>query len=680
MHFLVPGLLWGLCALSIPIIIHYFNFRRLRKEGFSNVAFLKNVQTQSKSFTKLKNWWVLAARLGFVVALVLAFAQPFLGEKGLGENALTERFGLYIDNSYSTQTDLGSSTMLNAQIAKATTLAKTVDKDQKALFFTNEFAGNETKLLNAKGLEQQIAKTTFSTRNRSLEDISNRYAELASSKDSPLLILSDFQKSTAGSVQNWVKAQTRPTYLIPFQANSQVNVFIDSVWLETPFVQKNVRNFLNVQLKNNGKQKANQVSVSLDLDGITSQNVPIAIEPASEVVQKIPVTFSKNGLIKGHVSINDKPLLFDNTFYFVVNTSPKIKIAHVSETAQNEFIKNAFANDSLFTYKAFSTFNINAGSLKEADLLVLENITNIDSNLAATIAAFRNGGGLLLIIPPSNANITSYATVLQQYGVSGFAKNKEAAPATMDESTLKESFFADIFESKKEKGSLQLPKATLAYTWNNAGFQQLLATKGKRPYISLKNTSKGSLALLASSLQVLDTDFGRNALFVPILYKLAYMSLRPQALANRFGSEASVFLPIKNVAKDDVLKMTLGKETVIPTQAQRADGVLLELPKATEVDAPMAAGFYDISLKGQVVRTIALNNSLEESAIDVYTKDELAELCKTNKVVTILSANAMATWVKESSKGKANKPLWKYFVYLALFFLLIEVLLLRSKR
>ncbi len=63
MSFLFPSFLWGLLAISVPIAIHIFNFRRTKRVYFTNVAFLKAVETQTRSIRKIKHWLILAARI-----------------------------------------------------------------------------------------------------------------------------------------------------------------------------------------------------------------------------------------------------------------------------------------------------------------------------------------------------------------------------------------------------------------------------------------------------------------------------------------------------------------------------------------------------------------------------------------------------------------------------------------
>ena len=74
MSFLYPIFLSALAVLAIPIIIHLFHFRRYKTILFSNVSFLKEVDTERKNQNRLKHLLVLAMRCMAFACLVLAFA------------------------------------------------------------------------------------------------------------------------------------------------------------------------------------------------------------------------------------------------------------------------------------------------------------------------------------------------------------------------------------------------------------------------------------------------------------------------------------------------------------------------------------------------------------------------------------------------------------------------------
>ena len=59
MNFVYPLFLWALVALAIPIAIHLFNFRRVKRVYFTNVVLLKDVKTETNSFSRIKQFLIL---------------------------------------------------------------------------------------------------------------------------------------------------------------------------------------------------------------------------------------------------------------------------------------------------------------------------------------------------------------------------------------------------------------------------------------------------------------------------------------------------------------------------------------------------------------------------------------------------------------------------------------------
>src|SRR5436190_6274621 len=106
MSFLYPQFLFGLLAVSIPIIIHLFNFRRPKKILFTNVRFLKNIKETTSSKLKLKHILILISRICFITFLVLTFAQPFLESKNSSSMEGAQHVSVYLDNSFSMQNEL----------------------------------------------------------------------------------------------------------------------------------------------------------------------------------------------------------------------------------------------------------------------------------------------------------------------------------------------------------------------------------------------------------------------------------------------------------------------------------------------------------------------------------------------------------------------------------------------
>ena len=52
MGFQNPYFLFGLFALLIPIVVHFFNFHRFKKVYFTNVSVLKEIEVKTKKTNK----------------------------------------------------------------------------------------------------------------------------------------------------------------------------------------------------------------------------------------------------------------------------------------------------------------------------------------------------------------------------------------------------------------------------------------------------------------------------------------------------------------------------------------------------------------------------------------------------------------------------------------------------
>ena len=103
MTFLNPAILFGLLAASIPVVIHLFNLRQLKKIEFSSLMFLKTLQKNKIRKIKFKQWLLLLIRVLIIMALVFAFSRPTMKNAslfGLGQNAKTSAV-IILDNSFS---------------------------------------------------------------------------------------------------------------------------------------------------------------------------------------------------------------------------------------------------------------------------------------------------------------------------------------------------------------------------------------------------------------------------------------------------------------------------------------------------------------------------------------------------------------------------------------------------
>ncbi|MDF1518545.1 MAG: BatA domain-containing protein, partial [Lutibacter sp.] len=100
MQFKHPEILYALFFLIIPIIVHLFQLQRFVKVPFTNVAFLKNIERQTRKSARLKKWLVLMSRLLALSCIIFAFSQPYFSKSSTQQQV---NVTIYLDNSNSMQ-------------------------------------------------------------------------------------------------------------------------------------------------------------------------------------------------------------------------------------------------------------------------------------------------------------------------------------------------------------------------------------------------------------------------------------------------------------------------------------------------------------------------------------------------------------------------------------------------
>ena len=250
MSFVYPEFLYALTALAIPIIIHLFNFRRYKKVYFSNVRFLKEVNEQTRSRSRLKHILVLIARLLAIAFLVFAFTQPFIPGSASDAARGDRIISVYIDNSFSMEVEGSGGMLLETGKRKAIEIASQYNATDRFQLVTNDLEGHQQRLLSREEFIETVQDVKLSPASRLLSEIMLRQLDLVNTEPDVtrrLVWISDFQKST--SDLNALAGRTSPrVVLVPLKAQRRSNLFIDTVWFESPVRQLNTSEKLMVQI------------------------------------------------------------------------------------------------------------------------------------------------------------------------------------------------------------------------------------------------------------------------------------------------------------------------------------------------------------------------------------------------------------------------------------------------
>lgn len=686
MNFLYPSFLFGLLTISVPIAIHLFNFRRTRRVYFTNVALLRTVQTETKSFRRLKHWLILAARCLFLMCLVLAFAQPFIPNKnklGITRQGITS---LYLDNSFSMQNERNTKRYLDIATGKLDELLTLFRNASSLQLLTNDFSAAEQQAGSAEAIRDRVTSIRFAHTPRTLEAVYKRQRNLLASLNpggrNQLFWFSDFQKSTAGDLSRLSIDTTDQLFIVPLDAQPTKNVYVDSVWLSTPFIRELQNNSVNVKLNNGGRENVKNLPIRLYLDDTQTSTASATIAPGGSAVVSLNFNVTKKGYHRGRIVFEDFPITFDNQYFFVLEASPAVRVLHLFEQkagAPNQtsnYVDAVYANDSLFVRKSFNAQNFDVGQLKETDLVVLEGVSQVNGALRSELERFVRQGGSLTIIPPTNPDMATYGPFLSALGVVGTQSIAQSSLLPVADPDRRNPFFRDVFQESYQSEPLNMPSAAPVWRWT-AG-DRLLSLRDGSPLLTQSKVGQGAVYMLANPLSNTYGNLAEHALFVPVMYKMAALSVRAQRTAYSFD-DPLITVPVSNPSERSVYKLKHDKLEIIPIQRTVGNQLLLEMPKSNELATgqEVEAGYYELQLDGKTERLLAFNHGNKESIMEFYSPEELRRTFANQPNIEIFDSIQDNDFVQVLEQENLGHSLWKYFLIAALAFLLIEIGLVR---
>lgn len=658
MNFSFPQFLWALFALSIPIIIHLFNFRKARKIYFSNMDMLRHVKQTSSSKLKLKHWLVLFSRLLALFFLVMAFAQPFIPARD-GQEASSEVV-VYLDNSQS-MSNLTSSEVpgLDIAVGMVQELINSYPRETRFQLVTNDFAPFSNHSKSKVDVEELLTELTYSSIVRAPAEVISRMELGTSGKD--VYWISDFAYSQDEPSDF---SDTSNVYrFLPIKFPNNANIFIDSAYLETPSLLQGQANKVFVSLRNTGEQDRDDLPVKLFVNDMQVASLTTDLVPNGQTTLSFDLNFPLEEFNRAYLSIDDFPVLFDNEFYLTLNESRKVSILEIKGNAASPSVGRVYGNASLFDLQSFQTGNIDFSRFDAAELLVINEVEQPNSGLIAFISSFLSSGKTVLLIPPAGNFSTDWTQVFGGLRPEITGRQDIAAP------DLSNPFFRNIFESTEDR--IEMPNAERHISWGNTG-GHLLRYQSGAPYLSTVNINSGTLYLLASSIRPEYSSFPNNALFVPIMYKIAVGAKDVQSRLYYTLGETVINVNGSGLTETDLYRLKKEDQEIVPGQQAVGNQIRLDLPRFL-----MEAGFYDVIFKEELVDVVAFNLEKRESLLKPLPDNTILDLfdpLQKKEILNVVSTEELEDNLNERFQGK---ELWKYALILALAFLLIEVLLLR---
>ncbi len=678
MNFLFPTFLIGLAAIAIPIIIHLFNFRKYKKVYFTNVQFLKELKQESDSKSRLKEWLILSMRILAIACLVFAFAQPFIPGKSKinqGEKAIS----VYVDNSFSMENTNKKGTLLENAKTFATEIANSFNASDKFQLLTNDFEGKHQRLLSKEEFLEQLNEVKISSATRQLNDVIKRqqdFLQNSNSKNKRLFLLSDFQKNSSAFSKSDIDTSITIS-CIPVTSSEINNVFIDSVWFETPVQQFGTQQIIHATVINKSNQDIENGTLKLFINTkqVSLSSFNVATDDKKDV--SIAFTVKEKGINNGVLKIEDYPITYDDEFYFSFNAQTTINtlVINGKETRTAGNFKSLMQNDSLFVYAENNEAAIDYALFPKLNLIVLNELSTITSGLSSELQKFVSNGGSVVLFPSAKADLVSYNTSFQNLQLPQMI-NLDTMNTKTQTINFEQGLYEGVFEKIDQR--MDMPKVYEHYVFKqttSSGTQNIILLQNGQSFLSQHTFGNGKIYLFSIPSDELASNFVKHALFVPSLIKMAILSLKPTPIYYKTAINEAISIPSQSNFADKPLHIIKTDKTVDVIPEHRLVNNTTTLFTQNQVTQ---AGHYEVAENSRLVKGIAFNFDRRESEMIFYNQEELQKQLdeKGLKNMNIIEANekTVTDALQEVNDGK---KLWKLFLILALVFLLAEILIIR---
>lgn len=636
---------------------------------FSNTSLLKTIEQQNSKTKKLKYLLVLLTRMLFIAALVIAFAFPFKKDNNAVNNNVDNLIAVYIDNSMSMQAHSTEKTLFDDARMSAIRLVENLNQAQKFVLFSNDRDPKNEYPMNKDEMLMRLDEMKSEAAPTSFDDIYNSLSFIKKKNDfasATLFSYSDYQKYTT-TFDELNPDSTIQLVAFPLQSDFQNNIYIDSVWLQSPVLQKNMTNELNARIVNETANDVKGLPVNFSLDDKIVAYTTCDINAGSYYDVNMQFVVDNEGDRMAKVSVSDSPITFDDEYNLVLKVRPEINVIEIKSDGEKSCLELLFEDDVLMDYKAMNPYGIDQNAMNNAQMIVVDE--NLNETMQQSLLDFVSLGGSLLILNDDN---TDNAFIYNKIGVKSMGVDENVSK--IEYIAARNSFFDDIFVKLPENAQLPEVKKHRAFTIKG-NVQTIISLQNGDPLLMMSNYGKGRVFVMTTSLQDDYSDIADHALFVPLMYKMAFLGGNVSELSYTLGPDKVLNINDISINVDDRISM-------------KSDDDLYEMYPLVEnrgginylyffEDLP-SAGFYDIYKNEDYISTVAWNDNRKESQMSFYDKDEVQKLFVDNKINIlaaldyddIQSENVADVIVKESK-------IWKFFVIIALVALLIEILILR---
>lgn len=406
MQFKHPDILYFLFLLVIPILVHLFQLRRFKKEYFTNVKLLRQLQQQTRKSSTIKKWLLLATRLLLLALLILAFAQPFFNAKEA--KSKDNELIVLLDNSFSMQAKGSRGELLKRSIQE---ILESFPENQTFSLVTNDATFWD---VDSKTIQNELQKLEYSALPFELDYLLTQVHSKKPNTKKDYIIITDAIGTNSKKLEALNKENE--IYFINPKAENKNNISIENVSLTQVL------------------DAFYEIKIDLKSYGETTEAIPVAVYNKDALIAKSQVTFDRTekelkinipkAAFHGKVTLQDNSLQYDNDFYFSISKPEKQNVIIIGTSEKNKFL-NKILTENEFVVTNTELAQLNYNSIENQQTIILNEIVEIPQALSTTLLSFYTKGGTIILIPSQENSIQNLNSFCKNFGSLQFLNTTE---------------------------------------------------------------------------------------------------------------------------------------------------------------------------------------------------------------------------------------------------------------
>jgi hypothetical protein len=690
MIFLNPAILFGLLAASIPVIIHLFNLRKLKKIEFSTLTFLKELQKNKIRKIKLKQWILLALRVLIILFVVMAFARPALQSIQIGgTTSAAKTTAIFIlDDTFSMSVvDQKGSYFNQAKEIIHQVISQLQEGDEVGLILVSNSKPPDKLTSSLSEFVKNVDQLDLSFSSGDLNSAITKASQIISESknfNKEIYIISDFQKNkitkeNLSSDLSELLNESTKFYSFDLSDKDVFNLSVDELKINNQIFEKDKPVSFSVIITNNSNQDVNSAVVSLFMEDERAAQKSFDLNAGQSTIVEIEATPKSTGFINVSAEIETDEIEQDNKRFASLLIPEKIAVGLFADnqsdlTFVDLSLKTAGAGKYEIERKSINQLTSQQLN-KYQTIIISANI--IPSGIDQLKNFLQNTGGLILF-PSSTPDAVKLNQFYSQLGLGinlsfvGKVNNSELK-IKFDKTDFNHPVFQDIFQNE-EKKKYESPELNSYYEIKSSGIQIISLVDGSS-FLSEYKIGKEKVFLFNSAPVLSWSDFPIKSIFAPLINKsVAYLSSKDRE-ENVFlaGEEANINLKNINLSQIKIVKPDKSEEIINFTDNSGRDYLAYS---NTNV-----AGAYKFYSGKNLLEDISINTDPTESKTEYANKSDFENYLKQIKFSgKYVSIDKESNITEKILQARFGSELWRYFLLVALILALIEMTIARNAK